>query len=71
MNVNKFSEHFSLTSRQQEVLEALIKTGDSTEEIAIVLGVSKNTVHNHFKTIFAKTKARSKAMLLSMYINHN
>jgi DNA-binding CsgD family transcriptional regulator len=50
----------ALTGREIEVLR-LIGAGRTTREISIVLGVSRRTVENHKRRIFAKLNVQSQA----------
>ncbi|HZD37012.1 MAG TPA: LuxR family transcriptional regulator [Actinomycetes bacterium] len=50
----------ALTGRELEVLR-LIGAGRTTREISIVLGVSRRTVENHKRRIFAKLDVQSQA----------
>jgi DNA-binding NarL/FixJ family response regulator len=50
----------ALTGRELEVLR-LIGEGRTTREISIVLGVSRRTVENHKRRIFAKLDVQSQA----------
>jgi DNA-binding NarL/FixJ family response regulator/Tfp pilus assembly protein PilZ len=48
----------------------LLATGCSTVPvIAERLSLSQNTIHNHFKNIFRRTRTNSKAGLLALFIN--
>lgn len=53
-----------LSEREQEVLEC-IATGLTTNEIAIQLFISKNTVETHRKNLLYKLKARNTAELVN------
>lgn len=50
----------ALTGRELEVLR-LIGAGRTTREISVVLGVSRRTVENHKRRIFAKLDVQSQA----------
>lgn len=49
-----------LTSREKEVLRLYVKGFDESE-IAEVLFISKNTVHNHINNLYAKTGVKGKS----------
>jgi len=62
-STNKADEHFSLTTREHEVLE-MISKGYRYNEIADFLGVSANTIRAHIRNIYRKmaVKSRSEAV---------
>lgn len=49
----------SLTAREQEVLQLLVR-GRSNKEIGAQLFISEETVKSHLKTLFAKLKVRDR-----------
>ncbi len=53
-----------LTGREQQVLEALLR-GGSEKEVAAELGISRETVHSHVKSIYLAYGTRSRAELLA------
>jgi DNA-binding CsgD family transcriptional regulator len=57
------SEHFGLTSREEEIVE-MIAYGDTRSRIAEKLTVSRNTVNTHAKHGYAKLGISSRAELL-------
>lgn len=56
-----------LTSREQQVAH-LVASGYSTDNIAALLGVEESTVRSHIKSIFKKTKTRSRIELTRLII---
>ncbi len=67
--LDRFADRYRLTAREHDVL-FLLSTGCSTVPvIAERLGLSQNTIHNHFKNIFRRTRTNSKAGLLALLIN--
>jgi DNA-binding CsgD family transcriptional regulator len=59
-----FSRAFGLSTREGELLRYLA-SGSDTRDLARQMFVSEHTVQDHLKSIFAKTSARSRGMLLS------
>lgn len=59
-----FSAAFGLSPRETELLQHLA-TGQDTRQIATALFVSEHTVHDHLKSMFTKTGARTRPALLS------
>lgn len=56
-----------LTTREQQVAH-LVASGYSTDNIAALLGVEESTVRSHIKSIFKKTKTRSRIELTRLII---
>lgn len=62
--VDLFARAFGLTARERELLDHLV-SGKDTREVARRMFLSQNTVQDHLKSIFAKTGAHSRRLLLS------
>jgi DNA-binding NarL/FixJ family response regulator len=60
---------FELTSREQEVLDLLVK-GFLYKEIADQLAVSSHTVHFHIRHIYQKLQVRSRAQAVAKVTGH-
>lgn len=58
-----------LSARECEVL-ALVVRGDSNQEIAEELGITRNTVKNHLRSILAKLGARNRAQAAAYAVSH-
>jgi DNA-binding CsgD family transcriptional regulator len=56
---------YPLSARQREVA-ALLMSGPRTEEIAAVLHISRHTLHDHVKAIFAKVGVQGRAELMAL-----
>ncbi len=67
-NIKSFSEKYSLTSREEDVL-TLINDGCSNQEIAEKLVVSLSTVKKHVYNLFNKTGASSRSQLINMVVS--
>lgn len=59
-----FSRAFALSPRERELLGHLV-TGADTRELARTLHLSEHTVQDHLKSIFAKTGAPNRRVLVS------
>lgn len=66
--LDRFAANYRLTTREYDVLFLLISGHSSVPLIADRLSLSQNTVHNHFKNVFRRTRTNSKAGLLSLFI---
>jgi DNA-binding CsgD family transcriptional regulator len=58
-----------LSAREREVTQLLMR-GPSTDEIAARLYISRNTLHDHTKAIFAKVGAGSRSELMALASDH-
>lgn len=65
-----FSKLYSLSKRENDILELLVNKVVSAEAIANRLGISKNTVRIHFQNIFNKMSASSKSEVLGKFIEY-
>ena len=59
-----FSRSYGLSPRERELLSHLTR-GQDTREVAALMFVSPHTVQDHLKSIFVKTGARSRRLLLA------
>jgi DNA-binding CsgD family transcriptional regulator len=64
-----FARAFGLTHRETELLEHLT-SGADTRYLAGTLYLSEHTVHDHLKSIFSKTGANSRSLLLAWVRGH-
>jgi DNA-binding NarL/FixJ family response regulator len=69
VELDHFSARHRLTAREQDVVFLLASGCTTVPQIAGHLGLSENTVHNHFKNVFRRTRTNSKAALLSLFLN--
>ncbi len=72
LNIFKFSapppeSDYHLTTREKEVL-TMIVSGESTENIAIKLFISPETVRNHFRHIYEKLQVHTRSQAISKAI---
>jgi DNA-binding CsgD family transcriptional regulator len=56
--------HQDISGRELEIIE-LLATGQTNQEIASTLMISKRTVDNHVSNIFTKTGAKNRVALLN------
>jgi DNA-binding NarL/FixJ family response regulator len=63
--LHQFASENGLSPRETEVFCLLANRAVSLKEIASELKLSPNTVNNHFKSIFGKTKTNSRTDLLA------
>lgn len=70
----QFTKRNKLSAREADVLAALINRLISNDEIGDAMGLSPNTVSNHLKNIYAKTKTNNKTELMCYFadfcLNH-
>ncbi len=59
---------FGLTKSESEILELLV-SGKSTEDIAALKSISKNTVKTHVKSLFDKTQTHKQSELIRLVIS--
>ena len=69
LDVAHWGERFRLTPRERDVVRLLASGHSTIASIAAQLGLSENTVHNHFKNIFRRTRTHSKADLLALLLS--
>jgi len=67
--IHTFAANYKFSSRELDVFRCLVQSVTSSEDIAKALGVSRNTVRNHFQSIFHKAKVSSKTELLARFIS--
>jgi DNA-binding NarL/FixJ family response regulator len=64
--VDAFAKHHGLTPREHDVVYLLASGRSTVAQIASALGLSKNTVHNHFKNVFRRTQRHSMTSVLAL-----
>jgi len=57
----------ALSDREHEVIN-WVSQGKSNEEIGTILGISRNTVKNHLKRIFAKMGVNARSQAVRVYL---
>lgn len=67
------AEHFSLTPREADVLDKLVNSEESVQEIADSLYLSRRTCQRYISAIYEKTGVKSRVGLYQMYTSqlHN
>lgn len=67
--LNLFSESYSLTPRETEVLERLLTTEDDLQGIADSLYISRRMVQRYVSSIYEKTETKTRLGLFKSYMN--
>lgn len=62
-----FSECFSLTDREQEILKVLLSSDENVQEIAEQLLISRAALYRHITSLNEKTNTKSRIGLLQLY----
>lgn len=62
-----FVAAFGLTKRERDVLEALVVSDDSVQDVAAALFLSRSTLYRHIASINKKTGASSRAALINFF----
>lgn len=66
--LDRFADRYRLTAREHDVLYLLVTGCSTVPAIATQLTLSQNTVHNHFKNVFRRTRTNTKSGLLALFI---
>ena len=66
-----FSAAYSLTKREQEVMEMLLSSDDSVQEIADALFISRAALYRHIGSLNEKTETKSRIGLIQFYYGWN
>lgn len=69
-SISQYVRRQNLSEREKEVFTLLLSGATSSEKIASLLGVSRNTIRNHFQNIFYKTRTSSKTELLVQFVGN-
>lgn len=62
-----FVAAFGLTKRERDVLEALVVSNDSVQDVAAALFLSRSTLYRHIASINKKTGASSRVALINFF----
>lgn len=62
-----FVAAFGLTKRERDVLEALVVSDDSVQDVAAALFLSRSTLYRHIASINKKTGASSRVALINFF----
>lgn len=62
-----FVAAFGLTKRERDVLEALVVSDDSVQNVAAALFLSRSTLYRHIASINKKTGAASRVALINFF----
>ena len=58
---------FGLTKRERDVLEALVVSDDSVQDVAAALFLSRSTLYRHIASINKKTGVSSRVALINFF----
>ena len=62
----------SLTSREREIIDVMIKQGHSTnKQIAVHLNMSEHTLRNHLSSIYSKLEVENRLELVMYAVKHH
>lgn len=66
-----FSEQYALTSREREVLQALLSSDENVQDIAHALGISRAAIYRHISNMNEKTATKARMGLIQFYYGWN
>ena len=66
----KVSRELELTDRELECLY-WIAEGKTSDEIATIIGISKNTINNYITSVMRKTATRTRSEAIAYAVRHN
>jgi DNA-binding CsgD family transcriptional regulator len=69
-DVAKVSRDMELTERELECLY-WIAEGKTSDEIATIIGISKNTINNYITSVMRKTATRTRSEAIAYAVRHN
>ena len=67
LDLGAFAEKYSLTKRETEVLEALLNSDDSAQDLAKQLFISRAALYRHISSLNEKTGTKSRIGLIQFY----
>lgn len=70
VSVRKMADSYGLTSRESEIVEAVI-LGLSNKEIGDRCGIAEQTVKDHLKHVFLKVGVHQRTALLARVLSHS
>ncbi|WP_158555312.1 helix-turn-helix transcriptional regulator [Collinsella sp. OM06-18AC] len=65
--LDAFAAAFELTQRERDILEALVASHESVQDIAATLFLSRSTLYRHIASINKKTGASSRLALINFF----
>ena len=65
--LDAFAVAFELTQRERDILEALVVSHESVQDIAATLFLSRSTLYRHIASINKKTGASSRLVLINFF----
>lgn len=67
LHFQQFSDHFSLTDREKEVLKVLLTSDENMQELANQLYISRTMLYRHVASLNEKTSTKSRISLIQFY----
>jgi DNA-binding CsgD family transcriptional regulator len=67
---NKSERDFDLTDRELECL-FWIAEGKTSDEIATILGISRNTINNYITSVMRKTATKTRSEAIAFAVRNN
>ena len=65
--LSSFVAAYGLTKRERDVLEALVVSDDSVQDVAAALFLSRSTLYRHIASINKKVGTNSRVALISLF----
>ena len=65
--LDAFVATFELTERERDILEALVVSDQSVQDIATTLFLSRSTLYRHISSINKKTDTASRVALINFF----
>lgn len=69
-DITKVARDMELTERELECLY-WIAEGKTSDEIATIIGISKNTINNYITSVMRKTATRTRSEAIAYAVRHN
>lgn len=67
LHFRQFSDHFALTDREKEILQMLLTSDESMQELADRLYISRTMLYRHVASLNEKTSTKSRISLIQFY----
>lgn len=67
LHFRQFCDHFALTDREKEILQVLLTSDESMQELADRLYISRTMLYRHVASLNEKTSTKSRISLIQFY----